>query len=86
MGLLSWLIIGIIAGALAKYAVPGEGPGCIIGDLIVGIVGAFLCGWLFNFFGHTGVTGFNLYSVIVAFIGAALLLMILRVVSGRRAA
>ena len=45
MGILGWIIVGLIAGALAKMVVPGEGPGGIIGDLIVGIVGALLTGW-----------------------------------------
>jgi uncharacterized membrane protein YeaQ/YmgE (transglycosylase-associated protein family) len=86
MGLLSWLVIGLIAGVLAKWAVPGEGPGGFIGDIIVGIVGAFIGGWLFNEFGHAGVTGLNLGSIVVAFIGAVILLFIIRAFSGRRSA
>jgi uncharacterized membrane protein YeaQ/YmgE (transglycosylase-associated protein family) len=84
MGLLGWLIVGLIAGVLAKWAVPGEGPGGVIGDIIVGIVGAFIGGWVFNFFGHVGVTGINLGSIVVAFIGAVILLYIMRAFSGRR--
>jgi uncharacterized membrane protein YeaQ/YmgE (transglycosylase-associated protein family) len=84
MGLLGWLIVGLIAGVLAKWAVPGEGPGGILGDIIVGIVGAFIGGWVFNFFGHVGVTGINLGSIVVAFIGAVILLYIIRAFSGRR--
>ena len=64
---------------------PGEGPGGIIGDLIIGIIGAFIGGWVFNAFGHTGVTGLNLWSIVVAFVGAVILLFILRAISGRRA-
>ena len=60
MSILAWIIVGIIAGFLAKAIVPGEGPGGILGDLIIGIIGAFLGGWIFNSFGHMGVTGFNL--------------------------
>jgi uncharacterized membrane protein YeaQ/YmgE (transglycosylase-associated protein family) len=86
MGLIGWLIVGLIAGVLAKWAVPGEGPGGILGDIIVGIVGAFIGGWVFNFFGHTGVTGLNIGSIIVAFIGAVILLYIIRAFSGRRSA
>ena len=86
MGLLSWLIIGLIAGVLAKWVVPGEGPGGIIGDIIVGIVGAFIGGWVFNFFGHAGVTGLDLGSIVVAFVGAVILLFIMRAFSGRRSA
>jgi uncharacterized membrane protein YeaQ/YmgE (transglycosylase-associated protein family) len=86
MGLIGWLIVGLIAGILAKWAVPGEGPGGILGDIIVGIVGAFIGGWVFNFFGHTGVTGLNIGSIVVAFIGAVILLYIIRAFSGRRSA
>jgi uncharacterized membrane protein YeaQ/YmgE (transglycosylase-associated protein family) len=86
MGLLSFLIVGLIAGFLAKYVVPGDGPGGVIGDLIVGCIGAFIGGWLFNEFGHMGATGLNLYSILVAFVGAVVLLFILRLLSGRRTA
>jgi uncharacterized membrane protein YeaQ/YmgE (transglycosylase-associated protein family) len=71
MSILSWIIVGLVAGALAKMIVPGEGPGGIIGDMIVGIVGAFLGGWIFNFFGHTGL-------------GSVVLLFILRALTGGR--
>jgi uncharacterized membrane protein YeaQ/YmgE (transglycosylase-associated protein family) len=84
MGFLAWLIIGLFAGVLAKFVVPGEGPGGLIGDIIVGIIGAFIGGWVFNFFGHTGITGLNLWSVLVAFVGAVILLFVLRAISGRR--
>jgi len=86
MGLLSFLIVGLIAGFLAKYVVPGDGPGGIIGDLIIGCIGAFIGGWLFNEFGHMDATGLNLYSILVAFVGAVVLLFILRLFSGRRVA
>ncbi|HEX3551168.1 MAG TPA: GlsB/YeaQ/YmgE family stress response membrane protein [Candidatus Elarobacter sp.] len=85
MTLLAWLVVGLIAGLLAKSVVPGEGPGGIIGDIIIGIIGAFIGGWVFNAFGHAGATGLNLWSIIVAFVGAVILLFILRAVSGRRA-
>jgi uncharacterized membrane protein YeaQ/YmgE (transglycosylase-associated protein family) len=85
MGILLWLLFGLIVGAIAKYIVPGEGPGGILGDIIIGIVGAFLGGWIFSLFGHSGVTGFNLGSIICAIIGAVVLLFIIRAVTGRRA-
>jgi uncharacterized membrane protein YeaQ/YmgE (transglycosylase-associated protein family) len=84
MGILSWILVGLIAGFLAKYVVPGEGPGGIIGDIIIGIVGAFVGGFIFNTFGHMGVNGLDLYSILVAFIGAVVLLFILRAITGRR--
>jgi uncharacterized membrane protein YeaQ/YmgE (transglycosylase-associated protein family) len=86
MGFLSFLIVGLIAGFLAKLFVAGEGPGGLIGDLLVGIAGAFIGGLVFNFFGHSGPDGLNLYSIIVSMIGAVLLLLIMRAVSGRRTA
>lgn len=84
VGILSWILVGLVAGFLAKYAVPGEGPGGIIGDIIIGIVGAFIGGFIFNAFGHVGVNGLDLYSILVAFVGAVVLLFILRAISGRR--
>lgn len=84
MGILSWLLLGLIAGFLASVVMKGGGYG-IIGDIIVGIVGALLGGFLFSLLGGTGVTGFNLWSLLVAFIGACVLIAILRAVSGRRA-
>jgi uncharacterized membrane protein YeaQ/YmgE (transglycosylase-associated protein family) len=84
MGWWIWIVVGLISGALAKMVVPGEGPGGIIGDIIVGIVGAVIGGWVFNAFGHAGVTGLNLWSILVAFIGAVILLFIVRAITGRR--
>ncbi len=78
-------MVGLVAGVLAKWAVPGEGPGGIIGDIITGVVGAVVGGWIFNAFGSGGATGINIYSIIVAFVGAVVLLLILRAF-GRRTA
>lgn len=86
MDILAWIVVGIIAGFLAKAIVPGEGPGGVLGDLVIGIVGALIGGWLFNSFGHTGVTGLNLWSILVAFVGGVVLLLIIRLFSGRAAA
>jgi uncharacterized membrane protein YeaQ/YmgE (transglycosylase-associated protein family) len=83
MGILAWIIVGLIAGFLAKSVVPGEGPGGLIGDIIVGIVGALIGGWVFQAFGHFGVTGLNLWSILVAFVGAVILLLILRALTRR---
>lgn len=83
MHILFWIIVGIIAGALAKMVVPGEGPGGVLGDLIVGIIGALLGGWIFS-----AILGYSyggwIGSTIVAFIGAVILLFILRAVTTRR--
>ena len=82
--LIFWIIVGIVAGVLAKMVVPGEGPGGILGDLLVGVLGAFLGGWLFKtLLGHS-YSGWG-GSTAVAFVGAVVLLIILRAVSrGRR--
>jgi uncharacterized membrane protein YeaQ/YmgE (transglycosylase-associated protein family) len=80
--LLFWIVVGIIAGALAKAVVPGEGPVGIIGDLIVGIAGAILGGWLFRVLAGESYGGW-VGSTIVAFIGAVVLLLILRALRPR---
>ena len=83
MTIIAWIVVGIIAGFLAKYVVQGEGPGGVVGDLIVGIVGALIGGWVFNLFGHAGASGINVYSIVVAFVGAVILLFIMRAFTGR---
>ena len=78
MGFVAWIIVGIIAGWLAKFVVKGEGPGGILGDLILGVIGAVIGGWIWNYFGHVGATGINIPSIIVAFVGSIILLLIVR--------
>ena len=85
MSILAWIVVGIVAGFLAKTVMPGKGPGGIGGDLIVGVIGAMIGGWIMNSFGSAGASGINLWSVFVAFIGACVLLGVLRVVTGRGA-
>ena len=85
MSILAWIVVGIIAGFLAKAVVPGEGPGGILGDMIIGIIGAILGGWIANALGHFGANGINLWSILVAFVGGVVLLLIIRAVTGRRA-
>lgn len=81
MSLLAWIVVGLIAGLLASQVV--SSPFGIIGDTLVGMVGALLGGWLFEQFGSTGTTGFTLWSVLVAFVGAVVLLVLLRAVKTR---
>lgn len=83
MGIISWIVIGLIAGALAKLIMPGDDPGGIIVTMLIGIVGAFIGGFVFGLFGGSGVTGFNIGSIIVAVVGAIILLAIYRLVIGR---
>jgi len=83
LGILAWIVFGLIVGLVARWVVPGEAPGGIIGDVIVGVLGALIGGWIYSLFGHAGVTGFNLPSMVCAFIGAVVLLWLLRAIRGR---
>ncbi len=83
MGILAWLLLGLISGFIASKIVNKTGEGLVM-DIVLGIVGAFVGGYLFSFFGHTGVTGFNLYSMFVAVIGAIVVLLIYHAVVRRR--
>ncbi len=83
---LHWILLGLVAGALAKFLIPGRDPsGCII-TILLGIAGAFIGGWLGTFFGWGRVTQgtFNLRSIVIATVGAAVLLLVGRLVLRRR--
>jgi uncharacterized membrane protein YeaQ/YmgE (transglycosylase-associated protein family) len=88
MGILSWILLGLIAGALAKFILPGPDPGGIVVTIIVGIVGAILGGFLATqLFGiQTNDAFFDLETWIAAIVGAIILLLIYRLVVGRRTA
>lgn len=75
MSFLAWIVLGLIAGFIASKIVNKSGEGVVL-DIILGIVGAVVGGWLFNTFGHVGVTGLNLYSILVAIVGAIIVLVI----------
>ena len=79
MNLLTWLVVGLIAGVLASLVMGGTGLG-IIGDIIIGIVGAFIGGWLFSAMGVAVPLGGIAGTILVAFIGAVVLLFIIRLV------
>ena len=84
MGILSWILVGLIAGVLAKIAMPGPDPGGIILTIIIGIVGALIGGFVVNnILGGPDVTGFNLTSVLVATLGSIILLAVYRLVTRR---
>ena len=83
MGILAWLLLGLIAGFIASKIVNKTGEGLVM-DIVLGIVGAFVGGYLFSFFGHSPVTGFNLYSMFVAVVGAIVVLLIYHAVVRRR--
>jgi uncharacterized membrane protein YeaQ/YmgE (transglycosylase-associated protein family) len=80
MGLLSWILFGLIAGALAKLVMPGNDPGGCIITTIVGIVGAVLGGVVATAMGFGGISGFDLRSMGIAILGAILLLAIYRAI------
>jgi uncharacterized membrane protein YeaQ/YmgE (transglycosylase-associated protein family) len=85
MGILSWIVVGLIAGWLAGMVMRGGGYG-LVGDIIVGVVGGLLGGWIATTFLHIGadVNGINLESILVAFVGAIILLVLIRLVRGGR--
>lgn len=83
MSIIGWIILGLIAGFIASKIVNKQGEG-FIGDLILGVIGAVVGGWLFAAFGASGVTGFNIYSMFVAVVGAIIVLIIYHAIVGRR--
>ncbi|AQQ69208.1 MULTISPECIES: GlsB/YeaQ/YmgE family stress response membrane protein [Microbulbifer] len=83
MGILSWIILGLIAGALAKWIMPGPDPGGWIVTMVIGIVGAFIGGWVGSFVGLGTTGGLSLGSIITAVVGAVILLFIYRMVKSR---
>ena len=82
MGILAWLLLGLIAGFIGSKLVNKSGEGLIL-DIVLGVVGAFVGGFIFSFFGHSGVTGLNLYSLLVAVIGAIVVLVVYHAVVRR---
>jgi uncharacterized membrane protein YeaQ/YmgE (transglycosylase-associated protein family) len=84
MSIIGWIVLGLIAGYIASRIVNKQGEGIIL-DIVLGIVGALVGGWLFAFFGANGVEGFNLYSMFVAVVGAIVVLLIYHAATGRRA-
>ena len=84
MSILAWIVLGLIAGAVAKALMPGPDPGGVIVTILIGIVGAFLGGFLGSLVTNTGLTGFSLWSMLLAIVGAMLLLWIYRAASRGR--
>ena len=75
MSILAWIVLGLVAGFIGSKLVNKTGEGLIL-DIVLGIVGAVVGGWLFRVFGMSGVTGVNLYSLVVAVIGAVVFLLV----------
>jgi uncharacterized membrane protein YeaQ/YmgE (transglycosylase-associated protein family) len=84
MGILSWIVFGAIAGWIGSMLVNRTGEG-LLRDIVLGIVGGVVGGWIFAALGSTGVTGFNLWSLLVAVVGAVVVLMVYHAVFGRTA-
>jgi uncharacterized membrane protein YeaQ/YmgE (transglycosylase-associated protein family) len=86
VGILAWIVVGLIAGILAKIAMPGPDPGGIILTIVIGIVGAMIGGFVVNsLLGGPGVTGINLSSILVATLGSIIFLAIYRLITRRAA-
>ncbi len=83
MSILAWIVLGLVAGFIASQIVNRTGSGLVL-DIVLGVVGALVGGFLFNQFGQAGVIGFNLYSLLVAVIGAVVVLFVYHAVAGRR--
>ncbi len=83
MGIIGWLILGLIAGFIASKIVDHHGQGVLL-DIVVGVVGALVGGFLFHLIGGTGVTGFNAWSLLVAVIGAVVFLVAYNAIAGGR--
>jgi uncharacterized membrane protein YeaQ/YmgE (transglycosylase-associated protein family) len=86
MGILTWIVLGLVAGALAKWIVPGNDSGGIILTIVLGIVGALVGGFLATAMGYGTVQGFDVRSLLIAVGGALVLLLGYRLVAGRRPA
>ncbi|MCJ2108486.1 GlsB/YeaQ/YmgE family stress response membrane protein [Methylobacterium sp. E-041] len=83
MSLLAWIVLGLIAGFIGSKIVNNTGQGLVV-DILLGVVGAVVGGFLFNQFGQPGVSGVNLYSLLVAIVGAVVVLWLYHALVGRR--
>jgi len=83
MSVIGWIILGLVAGFIGSKIVNKSGQGMIL-DIVLGVVGAIVGGVIFSAFGAAGVTGFNIWSLVVAVVGAVVVLWLYHAVSGRR--
>jgi uncharacterized membrane protein YeaQ/YmgE (transglycosylase-associated protein family) len=84
MGFIAWIFVGLIAGFIASKIVNRTGEG-FVRDILLGVIGAIVGGFIFQSMGHSGVNGFNIYSIFVAVIGAIIVLVLYHAVAGQRA-
>lgn len=85
MGIISWIVVGLIAGLLAKWIMPGSEPGGFIITVLIGMAGASIGGFIVRLLGGAGVTGFNVWSILVATLGAIVLLFLYGLIAQRTA-
>jgi len=83
MSFIAWIVLGLIAGFIGSKIINKRGEGLFL-DIILGIIGAVVGGWVFHLFGMSGVTGLNIYSLIVAVIGAVVVLVIYHAIRGTK--
>jgi uncharacterized membrane protein YeaQ/YmgE (transglycosylase-associated protein family) len=83
MSIVAWIVLGLIAGFIASKLVNKSGEGVVL-DIVLGVVGAVVGGWLFSLLGMGGVSGLNIYSLVVAVIGAVVLLIAYHAITGKR--
>jgi uncharacterized membrane protein YeaQ/YmgE (transglycosylase-associated protein family) len=84
IGVISWFVVGLIAGILARLIMPGRGPGGFLIIIVIGMVGALVGGFVVQLLGGTGLTGFSFWSILVATVGAIILLALYRLFAGQR--
>ena len=84
MGIVTWIVLGLVAGLLAKFVMPGRDPGGITVTIVLGIAGALVGGWIGTRLGFGNISGFDMRSLAIAVGGAVLLLFLYRLLKGRR--
>ncbi len=82
MGLGSWMLMGLVAGAIAKFLLPGKDPGGCIMTSVIGVIGAMIGGLLATYLDFGGISGFDIRSLVIATLGAIILLIVLRLFKG----
>lgn len=83
MGLFSWIVMGLLAGAIGKFLLPGKDPGGCILTIVIGVVGALLGGFVSTYLGFGGLSGFDVRSLVIATFGAVILLVVMRLFQGK---
>ena len=83
MSIIAWIVLGLISGFVASKVINKTGEGLLL-DIVLGVVGAVVGGWLFSMFGMGGVTGLNVYSFVVAIVGAIIVLLVFHLIVRRR--